>query len=38
MAVELRLKHNNLSLLDTLRAVEGVLDATLVQYGGDYID
>lgn len=38
MAIELRLKRNNLSLLDAIRGMEGVFDATLVQYGGDYID
>ncbi|MEG0902088.1 MAG: DUF4956 domain-containing protein, partial [Clostridia bacterium] len=38
MAIEVRIKHNNLNMLDALRTIEGVTDATLVQYSGDYID
>ena len=38
MAVEIRMKRNNLRFVDALREVEGIKDVTLVQYSGDYID
>lgn len=38
MTLEMRMKRNTLPLLDTLRDIEGVNDASLVQYSGDYID
>lgn len=38
MSIELRMKRNNMPLLDTLREIEGLEDASLVQYSGDYID
>lgn len=38
MAVEVRVKKNDMSFVDELRTAEGVNDVTLVQYSGDYID
>lgn len=38
MAVEVRVKKNDMRFVDELRAVEGINDVTLVQYSGDYID
>lgn len=38
MAIELRMKRSSMPLLDMLRTIEGVEDASLVQYSGDYID
>ncbi len=38
MAVEVRVKKNDMRFVDELRTVEGVNDVTLVQYSGDYID
>ena len=38
MAVEIRMKTNNMQFVDDLREVEGITDVTLVQYSGDYID
>ena len=38
MSIEVRIKHNNMAMLDSLRSIAGVTDATLVQYSGDYID
>ena len=38
MAVEVRVKRNDLRFVDELKELPGVLDLTLVQYSGDYID
>ncbi len=38
MAVELRMKKNDMSFVDELRGDEAINDVTLVQYSGDYID
>jgi hypothetical protein len=38
MAIEVRVKRNNTAFVDVLQTVEGVVDLTLVQYNGDYID
>ena len=38
MAVEVRVKKNDLRFVETLRGDEGIEDVTLVQYSGDYID
>ena len=38
MAVEVRVKKNDLSFVDRIRSMEKVLDITVVQYNGDYID
>lgn len=38
MAVEVRVRKNDLSFVDRIRAMEKVLDITVVQYNGDYID
>ena len=38
MAVEVRVRKNDLTFVDRIRAMEKVLDITVVQYNGDYID
>ena len=38
MAVEVRVKKNDMRFVDALRKDEDVRDLTLVQYSGDYID
>ena len=38
MAIEVRVKKNDMRFVDTLRGEEGINDLTLVQYSGDYID
>ncbi len=38
MAVEVRVRKNDLSFVDRIRAMEKVFDITVVQYNGDYID
>jgi uncharacterized membrane protein YhiD involved in acid resistance len=38
MAVEVRVRKNDLSFVDRIRSMETVLDITVVQYNGDYID
>lgn len=38
MAVEVRVKKNDLSFVDRIRAMEHVWDITVVQYDGDYVD
>ena len=38
MAVEVRVKKNDMSFVDALRGDEAINDVTLVQYSGDYID
>ena len=38
MAVEVRVKGNDMRFVDALRSENGINDLTLVQYSGDYID
>ncbi|MDD3573141.1 MAG: DUF4956 domain-containing protein [Eubacteriales bacterium] len=38
MAIEIRMKSNNLQFVNELREVDGITDVTLVQYSGDYVD
>jgi len=38
MAIEVRVKRENLAFADTIRNLRDVRDVTLVQYDGDYID
>ena len=38
MAIEVRVKKNDMRFVDTLRGDERINDLTLVQYSGDYID
>ena len=38
MAVEVRVKKNDMRFAETLRKDEAIHDLTLVQYSGDYID
>jgi len=38
MAVEVRVRRNDLSFVDRIRSMEKVWDITVVQYDGDYID
>ena len=38
MAVEVRVKKNDMRFVETLRKDEAIHDLTLVQYSGDYID
>ena len=38
MAIEVRVRKNDMRFVDELRNVPGVNDLTLVQYSGDYID
>ena len=38
MAVEVRVRKNDLSFVDRIRMMESVWDITVVQYSGDYID
>ena len=38
MAIEVRVRKKDLSFVDRIRAMEKVLDITVVQYNGDYID
>jgi uncharacterized membrane protein YhiD involved in acid resistance len=38
MAIEVRVKRNNTAFVDALQEAEGIVDLTLVQYNGDYID
>lgn len=38
MAVEVRVRKNDLSFVDRIRDLEHVLDITVVQYDGDYVD
>lgn len=37
MAIEVRVRKNNLDFAERIRAVEGVNDISVVQYNGDYI-
>ena len=36
MAVEVYCKNNDMFFLDKIKNIEGVLDATLIQYNGEY--
>ncbi len=38
MAVEVRVKRGGLAFVDQLRNMEGIVDLTMVQYSGDYVD
>ena len=38
MAIEVRVKKNDMRFVETLRGDENIHDLTLVQYSGDYID
>ena len=38
MCIETRIKHNNVAVLDKIKELPGILDATIVMYNGDYID
>lgn len=38
MAIEIRMKSNNLQFVNELREVDGITGVTLVQYSGDYVD
>ena len=38
MAIEVRVRKNDLSFVDRIRAMDRVWDITVVQYNGDYID
>ena len=38
MAIEVRVKKNDMRFVDVLRDEEGITDLTIVQYSGDYID
>ena len=38
MAVEVRVRKNDMRFVDALQGEEGIRDLTLVQYSGDYID
>ena len=38
LAVEVRVRKNDMRFVDALRSEEGIQDLTLVQYSGDYID
>ena len=38
LAVEVRVRRNDMRFVDALRADEAIRDLTLVQYSGDYID
>ncbi len=38
MAVEVRVRRNDLSFVDRIRTMDRVWDITIVQYDGDYID
>ena len=38
MAVEVRVKKNDMTFVDALRDDDAISDVTLVQYSGDYID
>lgn len=38
MAVEVRVRKNDLSFVDRIRTMDSIRDLTVVQYSGDYID
>ena len=38
MAIEVRVKKNDMRFVEALRGDDAITDLTLVQYSGDYID